>query len=266
MGPKIADLLNMYDLKKHCENLRLVPFQLRAKILVLLILLCSPCIGHSRECLKKLLGNVFRSNSPELFHVHPFNTQGVNSHIKQLAASGPGTLKVRSQSIEAEGVFEFGWEDISSFSSKTRGLIRTLVSKYRSSHEAWVEFGSLVVEYSDGTSRAIQFTSREQGRISNEAFRMALLGSGITNSNSFGPDREIIRITHIHTHPGISENQYMTPSPQDIGFFKHFFVENVPEIEFRALIIPFCDDGCDDVVLTVSHEQVAEAHVWKTGL
>ncbi len=154
-------------------------------VTVLLILLaCRVLFAVNLNC-----KNAFASQAElfESFAKNP-NFDGsvpipIGLSFKITVPSTPGSWQVTSHSIEALG--------------KYRGLIRKLKAFSNADAPAKErEVGALMVEYLDGTTRVIQFTSNHVGLVAGADFQKALDRSGALSNTA-----SIKSVTHLHTHP-----------------------------------------------------------------
>jgi hypothetical protein len=98
-------------------------------------------------------------------------------------------------------------------SKDTRKLFRDL--KYRATHRfpgTEVEFGAFIIEYTNGTSKVVRFTSNNRRHILGKDYSAAL-----NKSRALIGAVPVVKITFIHTHPerGAGNTSPITPSAAD---------------------------------------------------
>lgn len=143
--------------------------------------------------------------------------------------------------------FTVRYERISSFDPKLRRHFRALRTATRAGTSDEREMGELIGLYSDGTSRAVRFTSNQYGEISPEAVDKALKGSGLITE-------DLVGIIDIHTHPNRNRASDIEFSPEDIEGYRYFKagIQRAlgRRIDYSAVMLPNCTD-CENVALTM---------------
>lgn len=122
------------------------------------------------------------------------------------------------------------------------------------------EYGAMVVEYVDGTSQVIKFTSSHATMIRFEDTAKAWAGSGV-----FEEGRTVKRVIHIHTHPdpqrlGMnsfipSDNDYQAMAELENKHIRHWGPEG-PAVQ--GIVLPNCAT-CDDLFLGYTADGVTRA-------
>ncbi len=149
------------------------------------------------------------------------------------------------KSVDETAVVSFDTASIAAQSKKMRKLLKEVKEQSLASKAGRErEFGSLIVDYDDGTSRVVNFTSGNLGSISGMDMDKAY-----DNSKIFLQPDKISRITHVHTHPSLA-NTVVTPSLTDYKYMQA--LKNQAQqsekktVEVEALVLPNCK-YCDDL-------------------
>jgi hypothetical protein len=153
----------------------------------------------------------------------------------------------------------FSYKKISQLPKKRRNFFNRIKVLSNPSGQNEREYGAFIVEYADGRSFAIKFTSNHHQQIDPTAWLDALESSGIDEKGG-----RISKIIHIHTHPGNERVISMAPSGGDLEMYKRLtqFYDNLNKelgffenLEIEAYILPLCQ-GCGDLVLFMAREQI----------
>lgn len=137
-----------------------------------------------------------------------------------------------------------------------KGLILDL--KHRSLHntESEREMASILVEYSDGSSKSIKFTSNEQTYV-----RGADAMKAVNQSNIFltTGDIQITRVIHIHTHPDVRNGAgFFIPNHTDFRSYsslRNQLRTRNPNLNFIGIVAPSCEN-CGDIIQVVNDEAI----------
>lgn len=126
------------------------------------------------------------------------------------------TISEPSHTKQYETTFDVGAIDAQSKDiRKLFGDLKHRAKQHLSKGE--VEFGALIVEFVNGTTRVVKFTSNERGHILPEDFNAAVNKSKVLD-HSF----EVSKMIFIHTHPEklAGNTGPITPSANDYLFLK----------------------------------------------
>ncbi len=143
-----------------------------------------------------------------------------------------------------------------------RTLLNDLKNRSRSEQGGrFREYGAVIVEYADGSTQVMKFTSNEKHHILGEDMSLAI-NEGRHRSGSFF--KKIKRIVHIHTHPDLGLDspevvrtgrgrKALSPSPpEDYSVMKQLENSLVrlqeSKIEVQGIVLPHCIT-CDDLMI-----------------
>lgn len=137
-----------------------------------------------------------------------------------------------------------------------KGLILDL--KHRSLHntQSEREMASILVEYSDGSSKAIKFTSNEHTYVRGEDATKA-----VSESNIFRPavGIQITRVIHIHTHPDVRNGAgFFIPNDDDFMAYSNLRdqLRNInPSLSFIGIVAPSCEN-CGGIIQVVNDQAI----------
>ncbi len=205
-----------------------------------------------------------RNNTISASETTSFAKESANDSLLQIAKDHPGEV------ITSNGVTPSGktWKAVHSYEKqsglprKTRNFFKKLRRLSSPGNARNREYAGYIVEYEDGSTAAIQFTSNKYARIDTEDWVKARDYSDVENRGG-----RVKKVIHIHTHPWDKNYSSMTPSDGDIGAYENIIKANDDfdkymgfsgDVEFESYILPVCD-GCEDVIIRMNKEQVQQS-------
>lgn len=193
-----------------------------------------------------------------------YSKESANASLLQTAKENPGAV------ISADAVTPSGeaWKSVFSYEKqsvlpkKRRNFLKKLRLVSNPGTAKNREYAGYIVEYEDGSTAAVQFTSNKYSTVTNDDWIKARDLSNVENRGG-----RVKKVIHIHTHPWDSKISSMLPSDGDVGFYKEIIESNDDfdkylkfdgDVDFEAYILPVCD-GCEDVIIRMNKEQVKQS-------
>lgn len=156
-------------------------------------------------------------------------------------------VKIQVPARWPDKVIRGRFKRISSFDKPFREKLKELKRVSAPIGGPQVEHGELIVTYKDGTQRRARFTSGHFAGISAEAQNKAVEAAGL-----FDHAQDIVSVVDIHTHPNRGRRTEVFFSEDDLVSYQSLKsqIEDITgrKIEYRAVLLPNCND-CHDVVL-----------------